>query len=122
MGEGLLELLSLLHKKRAYHHALSPKTLWVSDNGIKLTHSGLYSVYKRRGLSLKSTPNPDLDPALSHRHIYASPEELLGKLSTQSSDLFSVAAILYECLVEPLKEPTIDSGEYIERLENRLAC
>ena len=112
MGEDLLELLSHLHKKRAYHHALSPKTLWLSDEGIKLTHSGLYSIYKRRGLSLKSSPNPDLDPALTHRQVYASPEELMGKLSTQGSDLFSVAAILYECLIEPLAEPVIDAGEY----------
>ena len=112
LGEQLLEALNLLHKKRAYHHALSPKALWLGDEGIKLSHSGLYSVYKRRGLSLKSSPNPDVDPALIHRQVYASPEELLGKLSTQSSDLFSVAVILYEYLLSPLNEPTIEAGVY----------
>jgi hypothetical protein len=114
--EGVLAGLLELHKKRSYHHALSLDCIWITDTGVKLTHQGLFSVFKKRGLSLKKTEPIQIDPALIQRQRFASPEELLGKLSNHTSDLFAVASIIHEIFIGQLDDPKLTTTAEYERI------
>ena len=114
----LLSGLEQLHKRRAYHLALSPHTLWVSNGHLKLTHQGLFSLFKKRGLTLNRESSNELDQAISYRARYASPEELSNRLSNQTSDLYAVGAICYEIFVGPLDEPILNTQGVYERSLN----
>ena len=115
---GLLSATEQLHKRRSYHLSISPETLWLTDDGVKLTHQGLFSLFKKRGLSLKRETIEQIDRAIIHRAQYASPEEIFGRLSNQSSDLFAIGALSYQLFIGPLPDPKLDNGEY----QRSLSC
>ena len=115
----LLEALNSLHDQRVTHLGISPHALWWTDGGLILTHSGASSLMKK-GLSL-SRDQSGPDPHIVARLPYTSPEEIAGKLTHQSCDLYSTSVIMHEFLIGPLVSPDLDVDAVITRINNGLA-
>jgi serine/threonine protein kinase len=114
----LLSGVGSLHNNRINHLALSPHALWWTDEGLLITHSGVSSLMKK-GLSL-SRDQSEPDPHIIARLPYVSPEEIAGKLTHQSCDLYAASAIMHEYLNGPLVSPDLTVIDVIEQIKQGL--
>ena len=116
----LLTALTTLHKHRLQHLALSLRTLWINESGLLITHCGAATLMKR-GLSL-SKASGELDAHLADRLPYVSPEELAGKLTHASCDLYSAAVIAHEVLSETsILDMSLDVAAQVDQVQSGLA-
>ena len=117
--QDLLAGLGSLHSNRINHLALSPQALWWTEEGLVITHSGVAPLMKK-GLSL-SRDQSDPDPHIMARLPYVSPEELAGKLTHQSCDLYTVSVIMHEWLIGPLISPELNLQDMMNAIQTGLA-
>ncbi|HEX4595905.1 MAG TPA: protein kinase [Bryobacteraceae bacterium] len=95
----MLSALAALHRCSILHRDLKPSNVFLSTQGVKLLDFGL-----------AKTIAPELDPnaktateitregVIAATPRYASPEQITGKPLDARSDLFSIAAVLFEML------------------------
>ena len=92
IGTQLAEALAIAHDQQIIHRDIKPANLLVNNDGVlKVTDFGLARrIDNTAGLtqhgSVVGTPR------------YMAPEQLFGETVNEKSDLFSVGAVLYECL------------------------
>lgn len=84
------------HEHKILHCDIKPSNILVSHNGIpKLVDFGISQL-----LSLSSSDNSKSPstPIIAMTPAYASPEQLAGTVLTESSDVYTLALVLYEIL------------------------
>ncbi len=92
IGAQLAEALAVAHEQHIIHRDIKPANLLVDDDGIlKVTDFGL-------ARPLDNTPGLTQHGAVVGTPRYMPPEQLFGNIVDEKSDLFSVGAVLYECL------------------------
>ena len=91
IATSLLDTLDVLHKRRQWHHDLSPSNILVVDKGaeIRLIDFGVNSLLSRSSGSAGE---------LLDAKAYASPEVIKGCPQEQLSDVYSFGVILLECI------------------------
>lgn len=101
------EAVQHAHAKRVVHRDLKPSNILVTADGVvKLLDFGI-----ARALSDESSTQPRLSLAGQRMMTpeYAAPEQVVGEAVTPATDVYSLAAVLYELL----------SGRRVHRLEHR---
>lgn len=87
----MLEALNYLHWRGIIHRDLKPDNVLVSENRVKVLDFGL------------ATPRQqvveDTDDTISGTILYLAPEVMLGKPSSEKSDLYAVGVIAFEMIV-----------------------
>ncbi|MBV9949289.1 MAG: protein kinase, partial [Myxococcales bacterium] len=101
------------------HRDVSPQNVLLSYEGeVKVTDFG---IAKARGLLDRDTPEDTRAKRLQGKFAYMSPEQSRGEDVDARSDLFSLGALVYECVagVNPFSAPTsfetlrrVQAGEY----------
>jgi TolB-like protein len=94
----VLSALAALHRSSIVHRDLKPSNVFLSTQGVKLLDFGL-----AKPISLPSDDGHTQTELTAHGVIagtprYSSPEQVTGKPVDARSDLFGVAAILFEAL------------------------
>jgi serine/threonine protein kinase len=107
---GLFSALQALHGYRVFHHALSLDALYINAQGkIVLTHHGIAPLFRRK-MQIAMAIALD-DPIMLARASYTSPEEIKGRLVTQSADLYSLTCILHQLLIgqDPFESDLVEN-------------
>jgi len=94
----VLSALAALHKSSIVHRDLKPSNVFLSTHGVKLLDFGL-----AKPIAASHEGGQTQSELTGHGMIagtprYASPEQVTGKPVDARSDLFAVAAILFEAL------------------------
>jgi len=99
LGRGILQALGALHQKGIVHRDLKPSNAFLTVHGVKLLDFGL-----ARPLPRELTQSVETGTALTRPGLlvgtprYMAPEQVLGRDVDARTDLFAVAALLYEAL------------------------
>jgi len=94
VASNVCHALETLHARNVIHRDIKPENILIAQEGhFKLADFGLAHVRQARhdGLNRASGPQPGT-------LLYMSPEQALGKKVTARSDLYSLAAVLYEAM------------------------
>ena len=84
--------LDFAHSKKVLHRDLKPSNIMVDKNGtVKLLDFGIAREMKDSYTRVTGQETSGTLP-------YMSPEQLMGEKPTSSMDIYSFAAVLYECL------------------------
>lgn len=110
----ILEALQYAHENNLIHRDIKPGNIMIvedKDSGkyeVKILDFGI-----ARDMELKDRDNPGLTRStiLSGSPAYMSPEQCRGEKLEASSDLYSVACVMYECLCG---EPPYGGGSILE--------
>jgi Tol biopolymer transport system component len=110
MGSEISEGLSAAHARGVVHRDIKPSNLMVTPHGhVKILDYGLaHSVDIDGG---KTTETAAMSGSGSP--AYMSPEQARGQDVTPASDLFSLGAVLYECLAGRLPFEGATGYEYV---------
>ncbi len=99
LGRGMLSALGALHGSGVVHRDLKPSNVFLTPHGVKLLDFGL-----ARPLPTDLTRSIETGAELTRPGIlvgtprYMAPEQVLGHEIDARTDLFAVAAILYEAV------------------------
>jgi serine/threonine-protein kinase len=99
LGAGILSALAALHETGIVHRDLKPSNVFLTPHGVKLLDFGL-----ARGLPKELTRSIETGTQITQPGLlvgtprYMAPEQVLGKAVDERTDLFAVAAILYEAV------------------------
>ncbi len=88
VGVEVADALAALHRAGAVHGDVRPANVLMSTTGARLTGPGI--THDANGITHQGEERP--------ARSYASPEVLAGHPPTHESDVFSLAAVLYELL------------------------
>jgi len=110
-------VLENYHKSQIWHKNLKPENIFVlgDHQEIKVVDGGLLQI---RG---------DFDESPNHIELiaYSTPEQLEGRIISQSCDNFQLATIIYECLanVHPFRTNTFEDTKHriLNHLPDRLS-
>ncbi|MBI1898602.1 MAG: serine/threonine protein kinase [Acidobacteria bacterium] len=95
----ICEAVQFAHRSLIVHRDLKPGNLLVNRDGEpKLLDFGIAKI-------LSPEPTPETTVARAWTADYASPEQLLGKKITTSSDVYSLGLLLYELLTGRRAQP-----------------
>jgi TolB-like protein/tetratricopeptide (TPR) repeat protein/predicted Ser/Thr protein kinase len=93
---GILAALSALHRREVIHRDLKPQNVFLTPHGVKLLDFGLArSVDTEIGNTASLLTRPG---TIMGTPRYMAPEQLRGEEADPRTDLFAVAAILFEML------------------------
>jgi eukaryotic-like serine/threonine-protein kinase len=93
---GILAALSALHRREVIHRDLKPQNVFLTPHGVKLLDFGLArSVDTEIGHTGSLLTRPG---TIMGTPRYMAPEQLRGEEADARTDLFAVAAILFEML------------------------
>ena len=93
---GILAALSALHRREIVHRDLKPQNVFMTPHGVKLLDFGLArSVDTEIGHTASLLTRPG---TIMGTPRYMAPEQLRGEEADARTDLFAVAAILFEML------------------------
>ncbi len=91
LAERLAEPLDHLHDQGLLHRDLKPENLMIDEQGrLKVMDLGMIRDPDRTAVTATGATVGTI--------FYMSPEQLLGKAGSRTSDLFAVGLILYQCL------------------------
>ena len=97
LGDGMLAALEALHATGIVHRDLKPSNVFLTPHGVKLLDFGLARDVPRSLTRSIETGTQLTEPGLLvGTPRYMAPEQVLGRTVDERTDLFSVAAILYE--------------------------
>jgi serine/threonine-protein kinase len=104
LGLGVARGLAAIHEAALLHRDLKPdNVMLVRGRGPVITDLGVAKLLREEALTMSG--------ALVGTPLYMSPEQASGEETTQATDLYSLGAILYECLSgsPPLRAPDLVS-------------
>jgi len=99
LGNGMLSALEALHATGIVHRDLKPSNVFLTPHGVKLLDFGLARDMPRALTRSIETGTQLTEPGLLvGTPRYMAPEQVLGHGVDERTDLFAVAAILYEAV------------------------
>jgi TolB-like protein/Tfp pilus assembly protein PilF len=99
LGDGMLSALEALHGTGIMHRDLKPSNVFLTPHGVKLLDFGLARDMPRSLTRSIETGTQLTEPGLLvGTPRYMAPEQVLGREVDERTDLFAVAAILYEAV------------------------
>jgi serine/threonine-protein kinase len=101
--EGVAEGLAEAHRHGIIHRDIKPSNVAINDRGeVKILDFGIAKHLNGSGGLSEGNPNTQdtqtVDGAWVGTPMYSSPEQALGMKVDTRSDLFSLGALLYECI------------------------
>ncbi|MBN2619512.1 tetratricopeptide repeat protein [candidate division WOR-3 bacterium] len=90
LGLQITEALAAAHTKKIIHRDLKPRNIMVTDTGIKIMDFGLARVLETSSI----TAEHEIIGTL----YYMSPEQAIGAMVDERSDVFSLGVVLYQML------------------------
>lgn len=90
----MLSALRFVHEQNIVHRDIKPANIMVNDNNIKLIDFGIARILGQESDGNTSTQNA----VLLGTPTYMSPEQCKGERGDRSSDFYSVACVMYECI------------------------
>jgi TolB-like protein len=91
----VLDALSSLHKRGVIHRDLKPSNIFLTSHGVKLLDFGLARPFAEDAGEDTQLTRPGMVVGTPD---YLAPEQITGQPVDARSDLFAVAAVLYEML------------------------
>ena len=99
LGQGMLSALEALHQTGIVHRDLKPSNVFLTPHGVKLLDFGLArDVPQSLTRSIETGTNLTEPGLLVGTPRYMAPEQVLGRGVDERTDLFAVAALLYEAV------------------------
>ncbi|HEY6554790.1 MAG TPA: serine/threonine-protein kinase, partial [Vicinamibacteria bacterium] len=97
VGRGILSALGALHATNIVHRDLKPSNVFLTTHGVKLLDFGLARPLPRElTVSLETGADLTRPGMILGTPRYMAPEQVVGHEVDRRTDLFALAAILYE--------------------------
>jgi serine/threonine protein kinase/tetratricopeptide (TPR) repeat protein len=94
MGLKITDAIACAHEKKIVHRDIKPKNIMVTETGIKVMDFGLARVIESSSI----TEHHEIIGTL----YYMSPEQAIGSLIDERSDVFSLGVVFYQMLTGQL--------------------
>ncbi len=99
LAQGVLSALTALHQTGIVHRDLKPSNVFLTPHGVKLLDFGLArDLPKELTRSIEAGTQITQPGLLVGTPRYMAPEQVLGRPVDERTDLFAIAAILYEAV------------------------
>ncbi len=122
IGRQLAAALAVVHSRGVVHRDIKPSNVLLRGDGqVKILDFGLAKVTEGELEPEEGAVYATQIGALVGTAGYASPEQLLGEEATPKSDLYSLAALLYQLLGGRLPLGGTSRGELIDAMFSRPA-
>jgi serine/threonine protein kinase len=108
LASDLVSTLRFLHRAEYVHGALSPWTIYISDERASI--SELWWMHTAEGDPLCSASSEQITGTIPAEYrSFMAPEQLLGEPPSRDSDLYSLGAILYFALTGDFPKHIVQS-------------
>jgi tetratricopeptide (TPR) repeat protein/tRNA A-37 threonylcarbamoyl transferase component Bud32 len=94
MGLMITDAIATAHDKKIVHRDIKPKNIMITDTGIKVMDFGLARV-------VESSPITEQHEIIGTLY-YMSPEQAIGSVIDERSDIFSLGVVFYQMLTGKL--------------------